>query len=191
METAVKNSDQRLVEILMKYKNSPSSPTLNQAMNAGDYEAVQILLEYGADPNSRCKNYTERLDNGSPTSVMTHRICGDGKSILEVAIERRELGLIDYILTKGADPTSTRSWIEEEMVIRNKQQQYIKKFDGTISAIYDVIMLNDFETLRLFGERGADLNKCCLNNLFTPLHVASIYQKRNCIEVLLSFGVDI
>lgn len=72
----------------------------------------------------------------------------------------------------------------------------MKKFDCTTSAIYDVIMLNDFDTLRLFGEKGGDLNKCCLKfnyreDLYLPIHEATLYQKGNCVEVLLSFGVGI
>jgi len=86
---AIRNNDSELIEILMKYKNTPDQPALNEAMYERNYFAVFILVENGVDINSRAKNTV--------------------KTALEMAIEFGESSLVEYFLIKNADPTIFRN----------------------------------------------------------------------------------
>lgn len=184
IERAVENNDYQLIDILMKYPALSYSPVLNQAMNAEDYTAVQILIEYGVDINSRSKSFT----NCTNESIKAHKnyIDGDGKTILEVAIERNELGLIDFFLSRGVDPTLLREWRERDYNHRILEQ-------GKKSAVADVIELGRADILQIFGENGVDLNKPCVisGSKITPIERAHALKNKKCIEVLLSFKVKI
>lgn len=150
---AIKNNDSMLIDILMKYKNTPDRPALNAAMKAKDYFSVIILVECGIDINSRGKSYD--------------------KTVLEMAIESGEMSLIEYFLIKNADPTLFRA------------SQNIP------SAVADAIIENRIDVIILFAQYGIDLNKKCFLKTWSPLQLATQYNRREIVEFLISIGVEI
>ena len=108
-----------------------------------------------------------------------------------MAIEASEINLLEYFLAKKADPT-------KEFYYKEHTIQYIK------TAVYDAIMLDRLDIIKLFAEYGIDLNKNCytrcavggsnvLNLPFyqTPLQAAVAHKKTEIAKYLISIGVDI
>lgn len=162
IEYANQQNDSKLIEILIKYGNVPGSPYLNVAMDAQDYFAVWLLIENGVDINSRLAN--------------SHQ------TVLERAILLGETALVEYFLSKNADPTRIRQNIE------NRTDHYMT------TAVHDVIKYNRLDILILFYQYGVDLNEFCFyrNSIeSTPLKIATEYKRNDIVAFLLSIGVNL
>lgn len=182
--TNQKESD--LVEILMTYGDSKDDPILNRAMSAKDYFAVIALIEYGVDINSRKSNF--RKDN--PNQIGYYEI-SPGKTVLEEAVESREISLIEYFLSHHADPTIPRNY---SCFSGAKTCNYC----GFETAIYNSIKINSLDNLILFSKYGVDFTEICYsigpNNgqyTLTPLQASINFQRKDIVAFLLSIGVKI
>jgi ankyrin repeat protein len=156
-------------------------------MQAKDYFAVVMFIEYGVEINSRFESIGEYL---------THNLLriGTGKTVLELAIEFDEVSLVEYFLSNKADPTNTRQFYE---VVQgsNFKTNYIT------TAVYDAILHDRLDILTLFVQSGADLNKMCYerqdyksfkpNLTQTPLQAAIAHGRKDIVALLLSAGIEL
>lgn len=172
-EYAIKQTDSNLMEILINYGDSDASPVLNRAMQAKDYFAVSVLISCGVDINSRSEN---------------------GETVLEMAIDRGEIPLVEYFLMNNADPTN------QQKQQRKISSSPLRRTDYYLTAVYYAIMKDRLDVLKLFTKYGVDLNKVCYEitsstyekkNKQTPIQVAIEMKKKNLVAFLLSIGVDV
>lgn len=170
---AIDRNDYQLMEVLMKYGDRPGYPILNCAMEATDYFAVFLLIEYGVDINSRFGPNTQ--------------------TVLERAIGAGEIALVEYFLLKGADPTNT---LKYGQTYTNSPYRYS---DYVTTAIHDAIKLERLDVLILFAQYRVDLNKYCYERSsnyqqafkMTPLRTAIEYKKNDIASFLVSIGAKI
>lgn len=161
-----------LVEILMKYGANP----LNAAMESEDYGSVQILIENGADINSR----------GKFQKINDTLYC-DGMTILEKAVEMGNIDLVEYFLLNKADPLNKR-----QCTFVNKQTlSYPPCINFETTAMHDAIQAGHLDMVMLFDRYGADLNAICYskNGRFTPLQVSLMYGQKEIAAYLISRDV--
>lgn|GEM_PF-5764167 len=192
-EFAIKQNGTALMEILMQYKgNCKEYPILNRAMEEKDYFAVFILVEYGIDIDSRFESVEEQkklflltINSEGQEIYMTTCIEGEGKTVLESAIESGEISLVEYFLLNKADPTHPRKVCSYSCGYPDSKSDYYNT-----TAIYDAIMLDRLDVLLLFAHHGADFNKACIGS-YTPIQLAISEGKRDIVAFLISIGVDI
>ena len=187
-----------IVDVLLKYgKWAPFIPSLNEAMRVNDINAVKILIEHGADINTR------RPIEGYSYKNNINQIINEGPTVLEAAIERSDKGLIKYFTKKGADPHLERkisllifaispSFTQDgcPIVIEAAGEPYLT----TCTAMYQAVRSKDIEILSLLIDGGADINKICYkhqNTYLTPLQVAIRHDLNEVIELLLAKGAKI
>lgn len=191
IEFAIKNNDSELVDVLLKYGEKTNDPILNQAMRNKDYFTVFMLVEYGIDINSRsCLE--------GPFSISYNgidKIILDNRTILEMALAAREISLVEYFLSKNADPTNSFNYMEEIPTYNNCDNEF---FPAYKTAIFDAIILNRLEDLILFAQYDVDFNKICYSGFwgmgyfyYTPLQLAVAFRNKEVVNFLLSLGVEI
>lgn len=172
LQYAINQNDSQLIEILFKYGNNYEKPMLNRAMEAKDYFAVFMLVEYGVDVNSR---------SGHPPST------NHGRSVLEMAIISSEVPLVELFLLHKADPTTSFKSYPE----RNTTH--------ITTAVYDAIINNRLDVLILFAQNNIDLNKICLDVIGpysqgykqTPIQVAVEHKRKDIVAFLVSVGAKL
>jgi len=181
LQMAAQYSDADLFDILTKYGVDPAFPPLNKAMEAGDYNAVIILLEYGVNLNTRGPDTSERWwAHGETNMSAIRRLDNKRQTALEFAIERGEKELVKMLLAKGADPYVPRVIYYTFGAVgpadgkrpRDKQGREIIYTNQTTTAMYDAIVTGRLDILEKFVECRVDLNKPCLNGKTKPLEVA-------------------
>ena len=75
-------------------------------------------------------------------------------TVLEMAIESNEIALVEFFLTKDADPTNPRKYS-----VRNGNNGINGIFVTT--AVYNAIMHERLDVLILFVQNNVDLNQIC------------------------------
>lgn len=192
LQKAIQYNDSDLYDIIQKYGLYPyGNPILNKAMEADDYLAVKILLEYGADINGR--HYEDILD-AKGNKVTT----GFGKTVLEIAIVKNDLSLVEYFLLKQANPLNKRK--TTETIYAFPQKDEISYY--TTTAVYEAIKLGRLDIIVLFKQYGADLNEICYEKDYTrgnrnyheqlsPIQAAAQFGKKDIVMFLISQKVKI
>ncbi len=193
---AEKTTPMSVVDVLLKYgSGTPTVPALNAALYSGDIDAVKLLIEHGANINSRplvgCCGYLNGY-SGCPQIVV--------ETALEVAIEMRDKELIKYLLSHGANPHLERRMqvyiIERDQKSFNQIIKY-ENISGFGTAVYLAIRTEDLELLSLMIGMGTDINKICRKEYvesqnewggLTPLQVAAKLKLKKVVEFLLSKG---
>lgn len=86
----------------------PDHGTIEAAIFEGDVERVQLLLERGADPNSRTAVLSELSHFLLRTRNSTHALpeLGERPPLLSIAIMRGEVEIARHLLEAGADPNA-------------------------------------------------------------------------------------
>ena len=204
-----------LVDVLLKYNNTPTYPPINQAIDAKDYDAVQLLIDNNANLNTRGPQtrieYLLRIDPFK-TATTKKMATNEGKTVLETAVEHRKKSIISFLLKKGADPYSLRTI---ECFLHNKPdnspsfvgpveehtRNRVDLANYQITSIYYLIKTSDLEILSIFASAGVDFNQICMydkgdiffraNTPYTPLQVASLLQNKEVIQFLLDHGAKI
>lgn len=193
-----------LVDVLLKYGLNPTSPAINQAMEVKDYEAVNLLIEHGANLHTRGSRTSITCIVPTPPLDKTNvrELSNEGKTVLEIAIERRKKSLIKQLLSKGADPYSKRqiSYILYDAPSKDKsyngpyEQSTRNRVDyahGSTSAMYELLKTGDLELLSIFAEAGINFNKPYLDNGTTPLQLACALKNKELMQFLLDHGAKI
>lgn len=177
-------------EILWKYHKDDSLSALNKAIEAEDYRSAMALIHYGVNVSRRgsCYEnifYTHHKHN-------RHQM-NEGKTPLELAVEKNNLELISLLLIKGAKPYVTRGvsfFIGELNFGQKAPKNYNDNNDmyytitttegikATIvhsvaygaqtcglltTAISDAILKNNADIIEVFCSHGVDLNDNCIN----------------------------
>ncbi len=139
---------------------------IETAMQEKDLSTIICFVENGLDINKRFND----------------------KNLLEMAIEQNELHLVDYFLSKGADPFSEH-W-----------SQYSQWITVIKTPIYDAINLNRIEIVKLLGDYGYDFNAFCYQKtnglsgeavVLTPIQLAVSQRYSEIAKYLISIGVEI
>jgi len=177
LKNIAQNNGRRLIDVLMKYKDTEKDPPLMQALRADDYQAAVMLIDYGVDVNRR-----------GP--------CQDpcGESAIEFAVRTQKIDLVDRLLKKKADPFSIRHY-SESVIINGRCCQ---KNGPMKTAVSDAITLGSIETIALMILRGVYLGQICYSEKYgssganyKPIQFAMNQGKTDIAELLLSKGVKL
>jgi hypothetical protein len=161
---AIDTSDSKLEEVLQKYSQNPSNwPPLHYAVECGDKNAVQVLLDNG-------HNFDERLPKYYTPGVYDDGVIGagswdDGMTPLEIAFERHDLGMLELLLKKGANPNSMRTTGYSTSLVYQAMDHYAAEF-YRCPFVAERPRLKRFylNVLKLLVVTGADLNQECFRN---------------------------
>ena len=156
-------NQQKIVEILTKYGNNEKGlPALLFAIQEKDYEAVKILLDYGASPNTRISHQNDLM---KPETAL------DFAAISE---DRRIIGLL---CDRGA--ILNPSFEEERGIV-------------PLSPLSKAAAYNKTESIKELHKRGADLHhKADYFLAKTPLGCAVYNNSPESITCLLELGANI
>lgn len=174
-----------IVDVLMKYgKVGPAYPALNQAMQAEDIDAVKLLIDHGADINTR-----------SPKQIYSYArktVYNEGQTVLEIAIEKRDATLIKYFLKNGANPHLKRYMEIYVISVDPMRPGDVLKCEPAYpcTAVYEAIRSGDVKILSTLVEGGANVNTSCVGER-TPIQAAITLNRTNMVEFLLSKGAKI
>lgn len=160
-----------------------------EAIDSGDYEIVQLLLDRGADAN--------QLD-------------GSGNAILPLAAGAGKLELAQILLDAGADASGTMSFNVEDidllkqapaimhaassnnpdlvkLLIEHGADPNQTEAGGYRTALHVAAVLDRPAIIEMLLQNGADPDP---PGSRTPLHFASEYQKVRSVQALLAGGAD-
>ena len=178
----------------MKYGADPLYPALNSAMDACDYRAVQILIEYGADINSRQPGAIWEIQNKQHS-----RKIGYGMTVLEKSLEMDDTALLEYFLSKKSDPLAYRIFKEESQYNYPISTTFYLINTYTTTAMYEAIRLGRLDCIILFKQHGSDLDAICYKKVprydkqtvLTPIQAAIQFHQVDIVSYLLSQDVKI
>jgi ankyrin repeat protein len=201
--TKTQSAHVTLVDVLLKYGMNSTPPAINQAMEAKDYEAVKLLIEHGADLNTRGKKTSIScvlpMMQWDKTNIRD--LFSEGETVLEVAIKRRKKSLIKQLLSAGADPYTNRriGYILYDSPPKDKfyfglreksTGNRVDEVNQQINAMYEIVNAGDLEILTIFAETGIDFNKQCLP-YDKPLKIAHQLKNKEVMQFLLDHGAEI
>jgi ankyrin repeat protein len=98
-----RNSSPELVDILVKYGNNPKGiPPLHYAVLQGDFPAVKLLVENGANVNLRANNGPPRTDLND--QIFAHKLIRyyQGATPIDYAATSSRLEILQYLHQHGA-----------------------------------------------------------------------------------------
>jgi ankyrin repeat protein len=163
------------------------SQQLLKAIQSQNAAEVNELLNTGADANAIDKVF------GMPAIVIAAKTTleivqllvdhgaslnntdSQGETALTWARAKGKKDILEYLIGKGADSTITG-----------------KKFPPPESPIFDIILSNDIEALRVFLQATpTNLNEIRNKNKCTALEVAVYSGSPEIIQVLIDFGADV
>ncbi|KAJ3097279.1 phosphate system positive regulatory protein pho81 [Phlyctochytrium bullatum] len=130
----------------------------------------------------------------------------DGATLLGLASASRHLRAVELLLAKGApiNPASASRWttppLFNALEAGNCNLKILRlllehgagmtRHNGC-SAVHLAVKLGDIEALKLLLEFGADVEDCSNADLMTPLALAVMEEKSECIRVLLDAGANV
>jgi ankyrin repeat protein/beta-lactamase regulating signal transducer with metallopeptidase domain len=152
---------------------------LHEAVDSGEKELVQYLLDRGADINAKDRR---------------------GWTPLHMAAHAGKMDIVQLLLAKGADPNigdirgGTALWYAKDRghkeIVALLHSQGAKEQEPTIS-LHQAARDGDLEQVKSLISRGADVNTMDDRLVGTPLHLAAYYAHHDVVEFLISKGADI
>ncbi|TGK28210.1 ankyrin repeat domain-containing protein [Leptospira gomenensis] len=209
-----------LLEWLKEYKDSYGFGVLSWAVKNTDREAVELLLEAGADPNeTNSRGETPLLtclDLGNEELIRIFLEAGadcsrrdySGNTALTKAVSTGNVEIVEWVYE---NPTSTPDLEERNgegytpfllavdlghlsivEYFLNREADFLKKNSEGRTVLHLTSLHNDFEILDLFLEK--EETKSILENRDadgnTALLLASSHDSVECLERLLKIGAD-
>ncbi len=195
-----------------KYTNYDESEALHTAAAAGSIEAIDFLIENGADINK--KDYWDKTPIDIAIIHKQHAATlhlikkkdkinfDDKNSPIFTAIENTNILAVMFLILGGANLNCTRNgWFEETplMCAITMRKYEIAEFLITFKAkqdykgiplLFELITRDDVEGIKLLIENGADINSHNKQG-DTPLHLAVMNRKINTTKLLIENGADI
>lgn len=164
-------------------KNSYGQTALHLAAHYNDLAQVKLLLELGADVNSR------DLDNRTPL------LCAAAYNKLDSHFDTIEALLmhgspVNALNIDGSTPLHCLAWLADvrtiDLLLKFGADVRIKNYRGEI-ALLEAIRVENFEVIKLLVSRGSDVNSRSFDGK-TPLHWACMYCKIDIIKFFLKCG---
>lgn len=165
------------VENIIKASAQKGIPPVNMAVTKNDWFSMRYLVEKGAIINGRANGKIKYLKDNYPTP-------------LEIAIEAKNISLIDYLLQHGANPHLKRR------IRISLAGSELTTFMST--AVFEAIRMNNIVILSMLVKHGADLNAVCLTDYqlepkftLTPLEAALLLsdgESSDVVEFLTTLG---
>ena len=196
-----------------KYTNYDESEALHTAAAAGSIEAIDFLIENGADINK--KDYWDKTPIDIAIIHKQHAATlhlikkkdkinfDDKNSPIFTAIENTNILAVMFLILGGANLNCTRNgWFEETplMCAITMRKYEIAEFLITFKAkqdykgiplLFELITRDDVEGIKLLIENGADINSHNEQDN-TPFHLAVMNaSKIDIMELLIKKGADI
>jgi ankyrin repeat protein len=177
-----------LVETLLELgananlRNQSGFRLISLATKSHDARIINMLLQYGADPDKRNDNDTkssavfEALSCNFIDSLMSlldfggniNSVDGRGRSGLTIAIERKRTEVLELLLQSGANPSAVDS-------------------DGR-TPLHWATEARNYEACKVLLEYGSPLD-IADNRGQQPLHIAMRLGERNIIQLMYSHGL--
>lgn len=168
------------------FKFDWKNEALFAALLADWTEAVEILIEHGADIYSR----TSRRDTSFPEKYRY-------STTLQVAVECSEFAAINMLLEAASKPKSEAMKCEGETLALDPVESYVNSLDHRGRSTLHYLMErrstipNEEELIMsILLKRGADPNTVCKNDI-TVLHVAAAIGSLAIVQSLIEKGLDI
>lgn len=176
---------------------------LRHAAQNGHAELCQLLLEYGANPNTSFDGdyllsiVKVLVEHGADIDITDSK----SQNVLQKAAVKGDKALVAYLLDHGADVyhadgigyTSThyaaRNGFAEivQLLIDNGADPQRQTSDGRtpLHDCYDHV-----ETIHTLSKNGVDVDKVTKHG-FTPLYIAAYIGNVDVVKVLLSYNPDL
>ena len=161
-----------IVELLLEYGNNPKGwPAICYAAYLGHENVVRVLVDYGADVKSRCNE----------------------GSVLDFAIDRKNISLIQFLLDKGVFLESSFFYRSHQNVWREGMAFYFDKGKQISAADLGGLVYKDiragvsFDNIKLLVEQGADLTAYQNGIIYGAVHRADL----DFIKYMISKGAPI
>jgi ankyrin repeat protein len=151
-----------------------SGNQLLEVICAGNIEAVQALLDCGADPNSASPNYDHERD-WSP---------------LITAIVHNYPEIVQVLLNAGADCKCFYNLDDYPKTVVTKEiKTKLRDLNVSCTALYTAVGFGNPQIVQMLVESGAAIDSGDGNN--TPLNLAIKQQNLTIIRQLLNAGSDV
>lgn len=199
LHTAASEGDVKCVRELLKRGMNPNIKDrrgwtpLHYAVNAGHYDIVWLLLDYGANPNSRAGGWT-------------------GLTPLHMAVRNQNYDIAKLLLDAGAKPDARDEWgrsplhyaassgnflITHLLIERGADVNALDAYSRTPlhEAVSSLVgpkekILKNYGVAMLLLKYGANPNIRDDYYSWTPLHYAARYGAVDIVKELLEHGAD-
>lgn len=213
MRTATRRRDVEIVRLLVKH-GAPQ--TLTTALMLGDEPMIRLLIESGADVNSKDEfgrvPLVEAASGGLLHAVELFMAKGaevnakddDGRTALTEAVNGRHEEVAKYLLAHGADPNSGRSKGRETALmsaIADRRTGLVKLLldkgadvnaedEKGRTALMSAARNGQTEVVKMVLDQGAAVNTRA-NDGTTPLMLASFSGQVDAVKMLVDKGADV
>ena len=185
-----------LIDILIRYGNNPDGiPPLHYAIKLGDYEAVELLLDHGANVNSR----SDRSEHfyGTPNTALDFAAACGNLSIMELLIQRgaklRSPNPLDRIQTPLCSTHCAVSHDQPDALELLISHGALGKFcdpEEVRHLISEAFRCGSVKILHWFKDEGVDFSKHTIDQE-SWFQDALEHRHHDCVKFLLDEGVDV
>jgi ankyrin repeat protein len=220
--TSVENGHANIVKKLLKKgfsltdTNKEDEALLEIAVKGGHLDVVNLLIDKGAklsQENTKGQTLFDLAIDGKDKAMLTRLLeekiddinekDGNGETLLQKAVRRRHVGVVEALIDAGADVNQEYNDGETPLLIAAKTKNTIlvkallekganinQQDKNGLSPLHIALNNNHKNLARLLIAKGADINQQDENG-FSPLHIALNSNHKNLASLLIAKGADI
>jgi len=190
-----------LQELLHEGRGDQLGALLSLCAQAGHPQLVEVLLEYGAEPDERAIRGATYYKHQKVVTLLAGKDNDRLAEALCKAAQNHDLATVHSLLEQGADPRAERGpgnalvhatrYDSSAPVIRSLLTAGAPADSTDMSGMPVVALVADrgsSESLRVLLGAGADPNAVTPNDRRSPLHYAVCSNDPDRVSVLLEFG---
>ena len=200
----------KMVQMLLEYGAQPDSDLLMKAAEFGTSEIVQLLLERGADVNSKnalhkaviagnTDTATLLLDHGASVNITAR----DSENALHKAAGSGKVEMVQILIEHGANINAVScddvtAWHKAaasghldivQLLIQHGASINVKSKNG-VTPLHKSVRSGNEELVKMLIKEGADINSADFRGA-VPILIAVSEKQNNIARLLLSFGASV